>query len=82
MKSKEIIEWVMLGCSDKQKKYFEQVLKDLEQKEKQSKILDILKERAYLYVNEVNKDVKSIQINITTCDDNFGEVEVWLNGGK
>ena len=52
----------------------------LEQKEKQNKILDILKENATLYINDINKEVKSIQINITTCDDNFNKVEKWLNG--
>lgn len=46
------------------------------------KVLDILKENAHLYVNDVNKDVKSIQINITTCNDNFNKVEGWLENEK
>ena len=46
---------------------------------KRLKMLEILKENANLYVNDVNKNVKSIQINITTCDDNFNKVEEWLN---
>ena len=37
MTSKEFIEWQMLDCSYNQKKYYNQVLKDL-------KILEILKE--------------------------------------
>lgn len=49
----------------------EELIKDLE-------VLEILKEKAHLYVNNVNKDVKSIQISITTCDDRFDKVEEWL----
>lgn len=51
------------------------ILKDLE-------VLDILKENAHLYVHNVNKDVKAIQINITTCNDNFNKVEEWLSNGR
>ena len=47
--------------------------------QKQDMILEILKENVHLYVNNVNKDVKAIQITITTCDDNFNKVEEWLN---
>lgn len=54
----------------------------IEEKEKQKETLDILKENAHLYVNDVNKDVKSIQINITTCNDNFNKVEEWLENGN
>ena len=49
---------------------------------KQKKILEILKENAHLYVNDINKEVKSIQINITTCDDNFNKVEEWLDNER
>ena len=60
----------------------ETVQEALDQKEKQDKILSILKENAIKYVNEINKDVKSIQITITTCDDNFNKVEEWLDNEK
>lgn len=57
------------------REFLEGLSKDLE-------VLDILKENAHLYVNNVNKDVKSIQITITTCNDNFNKVEEWLDEKK
>ena len=51
------------------------VLKDLE-------VLEILKGNAKLYVSNINKEVKYIQISITTCDNRFDKVEEWLNEKK
>lgn len=52
--------------------YLDDIKKDLE-------ILDILKGNANLYVSDINKEVKYIQISITTCDNRFEKVEGWLN---
>ncbi len=61
-------------------KQCEQDIKDYEGILKNLEVLDILKENATL--NIVNKDVKSIQITITTCDDRFQQIEEWLNNEK
>lgn len=45
---------------------------------KQREILEILKEKAYLYQVNENPKVASIQINITTLDVNFNEIKEWL----
>ncbi len=55
--------------------YYNQVLKDLE-------ILEILKKKAYFYSINKNPKVASIEIHITTLDDNFNEVEEWLENDK
>lgn len=47
--------------------------------EKDLEILEILKGNANLFVNNINKEVKYIQISITTCDNRFNKVEGWLN---
>jgi len=70
------LEFILtLHLNDKGIELWNEIKKDLE-------ILEILKENAILYVNDINKNVKSIQINITTCDYNFNKVEEWLNNEK
>lgn len=58
--------------ADKVRECYNAIADDLE-------ILEILKENANLYVSEFNKEVKYIQISITTCDKRFEKVEGWLN---
>ena len=77
MTSKEALENWYNTQSPRTKAYeyehhYRLIKKDLE-------ILDILKENATLYIYDVNKEVKSIQITITTCNDGFDKVEGWLN---
>lgn len=55
--------------------YFKAILKDLE-------ILELLKKKAYFYSINENPKVASIQINVTTLDDNFDKVEEWVNNDK
>lgn len=75
MTSKEFIEWQMLGCSYNQKKYYKQVLKDLERLEKQDKILDILKPyfRGAVFPSA---------INFNFSEKNWKPIKEWLDNGK
>lgn len=49
---------------------------------KQQEILEILKENAILNIDSNNKDVQSIQINITTCNERFNQVKEMLDNDK
>ncbi len=62
MTSKEIIEWYMLGCSNKQKKYFEQVLNDLEQKELLENELKLEKDKVKYVMNQLKMQDKILEI--------------------
>lgn len=75
MTSKEFIEWQMSGCSYNQKKYYKQVLKDLEVKEKQDKILKILKK--YLKNKSLELGIDDIVICCENEED-FNKIKEWL----
>ena len=93
MASKEVIEWCMLGCSNNQKKYFEQVLKDLERLEKQDKLLHIFKNNMELVDYKGNGSTQAYKIIIedkftveedgeyVTChNSDFDDIKEWSDG--
>lgn len=70
MTSKEFIEWQMLGCSYNQKKYYNQVLKDLEKLELLEAESKLEKEKVKYVMEQLKKQDRLLTI-LKKCDDDI-----------
>lgn len=73
MTSKEFIEWQMLDCSYNQKKYYNQVLKDLE-------VLEILKQLAKEVIDLKEKNIDITKYVVLISESTNEKIKEWFDG--